>query len=79
VKHCTKTGNIAVSDYSHNITKYARLFAFNQINIFKKVFPFRPKIECVEQELLSGDTVVIAQTGDSWFNCQKLHLPENCG
>ncbi|KAG4957568.1 hypothetical protein JHK85_043948 [Glycine max] len=41
--------------------------------------PLRPKIECVEQELLSGDTVVIAQTGDSWFNCQKLHLPENCG
>ncbi|KAG4950080.1 hypothetical protein JHK84_043505 [Glycine max] len=41
--------------------------------------PLRPKIECVEQELLSGDTVVIAETGDSWFNCQKLHLPENCG
>ncbi|CAN0911027.1 Pyruvate decarboxylase 1 [Linum grandiflorum] len=31
------------------------------------------------QEMLSGNTAVIAETGDSWFNCQKLHLPENCG
>nr|AIE47262.1 pyruvate decarboxylase [Hevea brasiliensis] len=31
------------------------------------------------QQMLSGETAVIAETGDSWFNCQKLHLPENCG
>ncbi|CAI9783728.1 unnamed protein product [Fraxinus pennsylvanica] len=31
------------------------------------------------QEMLSGNTAVIAETGDSWFNCQKLRLPENCG
>ncbi|XP_030480384.1 pyruvate decarboxylase 1 [Cannabis sativa] len=31
------------------------------------------------QEMLSGDTAVIAETGDSWFNCQKLRLPQNCG
>ncbi|KAF5472986.1 hypothetical protein F2P56_009638 [Juglans regia] len=31
------------------------------------------------QEILGGDTAVIAETGDSWFNCQKLRLPENCG
>ncbi|KAG6535588.1 hypothetical protein ZIOFF_000610 [Zingiber officinale] len=31
------------------------------------------------QKMLSGDTVVIAETGDSWFNCQKLKLPEGCG
>ena len=31
------------------------------------------------QALISGDTAVIAETGDSWFNCQKLRLPENCG
>ncbi|PIA32969.1 hypothetical protein AQUCO_04200008v1 [Aquilegia coerulea] len=31
------------------------------------------------QNMLSGDTAVIAETGDSWFNCQKLRLPENCG
>ncbi|KAF9683652.1 hypothetical protein SADUNF_Sadunf04G0036100 [Salix dunnii] len=31
------------------------------------------------QNMLRGDTTVIAETGDSWFNCQKLRLPENCG
>ncbi|KAL6003324.1 Pyruvate decarboxylase 3 [Asimina triloba] len=31
------------------------------------------------QALLSGSTAVIAETGDSWFNCQKLKLPEGCG
>ncbi|XXG44343.1 hypothetical protein AAC387_Pa01g4174 [Persea americana] len=31
------------------------------------------------QEMLSGETAVIAETGDSWFNCQKLKLPQGCG
>ncbi|GMI74358.1 hypothetical protein like AT5G01320 [Hibiscus trionum] len=31
------------------------------------------------QKMLSGNTAVIAETGDSWFNCQKLRLPEGCG
>jgi pyruvate decarboxylase len=31
------------------------------------------------KEMLSGDTAVIAETGDSWFNCQKLKLPLGCG
>lgn len=31
------------------------------------------------QRMLSSDMAVIAETGDSWFNCQKLRLPENCG
>ncbi|XP_078436433.1 pyruvate decarboxylase 1-like [Wolffia australiana] len=31
------------------------------------------------QEMISGDTAVIAETGDSWFNCQKLKLPAGCG
>lgn len=31
------------------------------------------------QGMLSADSAVIAETGDSWFNCQKLRLPENCG
>ncbi|XP_010253808.1 PREDICTED: pyruvate decarboxylase 1 [Nelumbo nucifera] len=31
------------------------------------------------QEMLSSDTAVIAETGDSWFNCQKLKLPQGCG
>nr|XP_043611221.1 pyruvate decarboxylase 1 [Erigeron canadensis] len=31
------------------------------------------------QSMLSSDTAVIAETGDSWFNCQKLKLPKGCG
>nr|AWD32146.1 pyruvate decarboxylase [Selenicereus undatus] len=31
------------------------------------------------QKMLASDTAVIAETGDSWFNCQKLRLPEGCG
>ncbi|XP_031486778.1 pyruvate decarboxylase 2 [Nymphaea colorata] len=31
------------------------------------------------QEMLSSDTAVISETGDSWFNCQKLKLPKGCG
>ncbi|KAG6433754.1 hypothetical protein SASPL_105370 [Salvia splendens] len=31
------------------------------------------------QKMLSGETAVIAETGDSWFNCQKLRLPQGCG
>ncbi|XP_027115691.2 pyruvate decarboxylase 2-like [Coffea arabica] len=31
------------------------------------------------QKMLSSQTAVIAETGDSWFNCQKLKLPEGCG
>ena len=31
------------------------------------------------QTLLSADTAVIAETGDSWFNCLKLRLPPGCG
>ena len=31
------------------------------------------------QTMLSGDHAVLAETGDSWFNCLKLTLPEGCG
>nr|CAB3459057.1 unnamed protein product [Digitaria exilis] len=31
------------------------------------------------QAMLTPDTAVMAETGDSWFNCQKLRLPEGCG
>lgn len=30
------------------------------------------------QGMLSHDTAIIAETGDSWFNCQKLKLPDGC-
>ncbi|KAL3717024.1 hypothetical protein ACJRO7_008581 [Eucalyptus globulus] len=31
------------------------------------------------QNTLSSKTTVIAETGDMWFNCQKLKLPSGCG
>lgn len=31
------------------------------------------------QKMLTSNTAVIAETGDSWFNCQKLKLPDGCG
>ena len=31
------------------------------------------------QAMLSSNSAIIAETGDSWFNCQKLKLPEGCG
>lgn len=31
------------------------------------------------QAMHSGDTTVIAETGDALFNCQKLKLPRGCG
>ncbi|XP_008775407.2 pyruvate decarboxylase 2-like [Phoenix dactylifera] len=31
------------------------------------------------QAMLSSNSAVIAETGDSWFNCQKLKLPDGCG
>ncbi|XP_050382210.1 pyruvate decarboxylase 4-like [Argentina anserina] len=30
------------------------------------------------QKMLSGQTTVIADAGDSWFNCMKLKLPQGC-
>lgn len=31
------------------------------------------------QKMLSSESAVIAETGYSWFNCQKLKLPKSCG
>ncbi|KAK3445009.1 hypothetical protein EUGRSUZ_A00548 [Eucalyptus grandis] len=31
------------------------------------------------QDMLSSESAVIAETGESWFNCQKLKLPRGCG
>ncbi|KAG6692503.1 hypothetical protein I3842_10G117900 [Carya illinoinensis] len=46
----------------------------------KKYEPLRVNILFKHiQEMLDGDTAVIAENGDSGFNCQKLRLPENCG
>lgn len=31
------------------------------------------------QKMLTKDSAVIAETGDSWFNGNRLHLPKGCG
>ncbi|KAJ0088340.1 hypothetical protein Patl1_31380 [Pistacia atlantica] len=31
------------------------------------------------QKMLSSETAVITDAGDSWFDCQKLKLPKGCG
>ena len=30
------------------------------------------------QEILTPETAVLVETGDSWFNGQKLKLPDGC-
>ena len=34
--------------------------------------------ECL-QSLLTPEHAIVAETGDSWFNCLKLKLPDGCG
>lgn len=31
------------------------------------------------QSFIDSNSLVVAETGDSWFNCLKLKLPEGCG
>lgn len=31
------------------------------------------------QNFIDAKSLVVAETGDSWFNCLKLRLPEGCG
>ncbi|KAG2615957.1 hypothetical protein PVAP13_3NG072595 [Panicum virgatum] len=31
------------------------------------------------QRMLTADSTVMAETGDSWFHCQELRLPDDCG
>ncbi|MCO5600561.1 hypothetical protein L7F22_054675 [Adiantum nelumboides] len=31
------------------------------------------------QKMLTSNSAIIPETGDSWFNCQKLQLPDGCG
>ncbi|KAG0568404.1 hypothetical protein KC19_6G017200, partial [Ceratodon purpureus] len=31
------------------------------------------------QAMLTSDYAILAETGDSWFNCQRLKLPDGCG
>jgi hypothetical protein len=31
------------------------------------------------QKMMTGDSVMMDETGDSWFNCHKIKLPADCG
>ena len=33
----------------------------------------------LQQQLLTPDTIVVAETGDALFQCQKMRLPRGCG
>ncbi|CAL0300929.1 unnamed protein product [Lupinus luteus] len=63
------------------VENYRRIFVPQGIPLkLEKDEPIRVNVLFKHiQGLLSEDTAVIAETGDSWFNCLKLRLPENCG
>ncbi|XP_068664134.1 pyruvate decarboxylase 1-like [Aristolochia californica] len=63
------------------VENYCRIFVPNGVPLrYENNEPLRTNILFKHiQNMLNGSTAVIAETGDSWFNCQKLHLPENCG
>nr|XP_043623917.1 pyruvate decarboxylase 1 isoform X2 [Erigeron canadensis] len=62
------------------LENYQRIFVPSGMPLkYEKDEPLRVNILFKHiQEMLNGETAVIAETGDSWFNCQKLRLPENC-
>ncbi|OIV95897.1 hypothetical protein TanjilG_27001 [Lupinus angustifolius] len=63
------------------VENYRRIFVPQGIPLkLEKDEPIRVNVLFKHiQGMLSGDNAVIAETGDSWFNCLKLRLPENCG
>lgn len=63
------------------VENYRRIFVPSGVALKReKDEPLRVNILFKHMQVrLSGDTTVIAETGDSWFNCQKLSLPKNCG
>lgn len=85
-------GCVLMKDFLHALAKRVtkNTTAFEN---YKRIFvPDGQLLKCVPkeplrvnvmfkhvQQMLSGNTAVIAETGDSWFNCQKLKLPEGCG
>eukprot|EP00850_Spirogloea_muscicola_P023073 SM000327S12477 [mRNA] locus=s327:9570:12933:+ [translate_table: standard] len=58
----------------------AYLFAGPIFNDYRWDCPIRVNVLFDHiQRMLTGDNSVLAETGDSWFNCQKLKLPKGCG
>ena len=66
----------STSLHQFNQTKM-RMVTEKKIQPHKKLT--RQYLFTVIQSLLQKDSLVIAETGDSWFNCMQLALPEGCG
>lgn len=85
-------GCVGMKDFLHALAKRVKANTTAHDN-FKRIFippgvpvkgspgdPLRVNILFSHiQSMLSNNTAVISETGDSWFNCQKLKLPEGCG
>ncbi|CAI9090987.1 OLC1v1025896C1 [Oldenlandia corymbosa var. corymbosa] len=84
-------GCVLMKDFLQELTKrikknntafenYDRIFVPAGIPHKSRPKPLRANILFYYiQKMLSSQTVVIAETGDSLFNCQNLKLPQNCG
>ncbi|XP_073009558.1 pyruvate decarboxylase 2-like [Typha latifolia] len=85
-------GCILMKDFLRALAKRLKCNTTAYDNYYRIFVPEGVPLECKNNEplrvnvlfkhiqnMLSSDTAVIAETGDSWFNCQKLKLPEGCG
>lgn len=81
-------GCVLMNDFLRALAEQLRQNRTAYDNYFQIFVPQGHPIKCEPKELLrvnvlfhhiqnmlSNETAVIAETGDSWFNCQKLKLP----
>ncbi|KAG9151198.1 hypothetical protein Leryth_002753 [Lithospermum erythrorhizon] len=67
-------GCVLMKDFLQELAKKIKRNTTAQDNYRRIFVPEGKPLRCEP-----GDSAVIAETGDSWFNCQKLKLPEGCG
>ncbi|KAH9607530.1 hypothetical protein KSS87_017460 [Heliosperma pusillum] len=85
-------GCVLMKDFLHALAEKIKKNSTAHENYRRIFVPEGKPLKCVPKEplrvnvlfqhvqnMLSGETAVIAETGDSWFNCQKLKLPKGCG
>ncbi|URD75051.1 Pyruvate decarboxylase isozyme [Musa troglodytarum] len=76
-------GCILMKDFLRALAKRLNCNTTAYENYSRIFVPRGAPPECQPDEplrnMLSSGTAVIAETGDSWFNCQKLNLPQGCG
>lgn len=72
---------LSIPTFSHlkNITEHLFHNKCIILTRFSIVLLVSCTIDVIKQDVLSGETNVITETGDSWFNCQRLCLPEKSG